>query len=53
MAPDGTGPKLVSNTEGRGTAPRWSPDGHTIYFTNCVSKDYGDDREILFAKLSP
>ena len=50
---DGANLKLVANTEGRGTSPRWSPDGHTIYFTNCISKDYGGDCEILSAKLSP
>jgi Tol biopolymer transport system component len=38
---------LVANTEGRGTAPRWSPDGKVIYFTNCVEKDYGVDCEIF------
>lgn len=53
MPPDGTNPKLVANTEGRGTSPRWSPDSKTIYFTNCVSKDYGGDCEVLSAKLSP
>lgn len=53
MAPDGSNVKLVANTEGRGTSPRWSTDGRTIYFTNCVSKDYGGDCEILSAKLSP
>jgi TolB protein len=35
----------------RGTAPRWSPDGKVIYFTNCVAKDYGADCEILSASL--
>jgi Tol biopolymer transport system component len=31
--------------------PRWSPDGKTIYFTNCAAKDYGTDCEILVSKL--
>jgi TolB protein len=44
---------LVANTEGRGTAPRWSPDGKVIYFTNCVEKDYGTDCEVLMARLTP
>ena len=47
----GSEPQLVANTEGRGTAPRWAPDGKSIYFTNCQSKDYGVDCEILVAKL--
>jgi len=51
MDADGTKPRLVANTEGRGTAPRWSPDGKAIYFTNCVAKDYGSDCEILSASL--
>ena len=52
MKPDGTDVRLVANTEGRATAPRWSPDGKTIYFTNCVSKDYGSDCEILVSRLA-
>ncbi len=52
MNPDGGEPRLVANTEGRGTSPRWSTDGKAIYFTNCMSKDYGGDCEILVAKLS-
>jgi Tol biopolymer transport system component len=40
----------IANTEGRGTAPRWSPDGKTIYFTNCVEKDYGTDCSIFMAR---
>jgi len=51
MKPDGTDVHLVANTEGRATVPRWSPDGKTLYFTNCVSKDYGTDCEILVSKL--
>jgi Tol biopolymer transport system component len=53
MDANGTDPRLVANTEGRGTAPRWSPDGNTIYFTNCVAKDYGTDCEVLMARLEP
>jgi TolB protein len=51
MRPDGSDVRLVANTEGRATVPRWSPDGKTIFFTNCVSKDYGSDCEILVSKL--
>jgi TolB protein len=51
MKADGSGVQLVANTEGRATVPRWAPDGKTIYFTNCVSKDYGSDCEILVARL--
>jgi Tol biopolymer transport system component len=51
MKPDGSDVRLVANTEGRATVPRWSPDGRTIYFTNCVSKDYGTDCEILVSTL--
>jgi len=53
MDADGTSPRLVANTEGRGTAPRWSPDRKVIYFTNCVAKDYGADCEILMTRLEP
>ena len=51
MNADGGNPRLVANTEGRATAPRWSPDGKVIYFPNCVEKDYGTDCEILTARL--
>jgi TolB protein len=53
MNTDGGNVRLVANTEGRGTAPRWSPDEKTIYFTNCMEKDYGTDCEILTARLNP
>ena len=35
MNADGSDVKLVANTEGRATAPKWSPDGKSIYFSNC------------------
>jgi Tol biopolymer transport system component len=47
---DGSDVQLVANTEGRAAAPKWSPDGTTIYFTNCVSLDFGRGCEILVAK---
>ncbi len=53
MDADGANVRLIANTEGRGTAPRWSPDGKTIYFTNCVEKDYGTDCEILMVRSEP
>jgi Tol biopolymer transport system component len=53
MDADGANVRLIANTEGRGTAPRWSPDGKTIYFTNCVEKDYGTDCEILMVGSEP
>jgi len=34
MDADGSNVKLVANTEGRATAPQWSKDGRSIYFTN-------------------
>lgn len=33
MNSDGSGVQLVADTPGRGTAPRWSPDGSEIFFT--------------------
>lgn len=51
MNRDGGKPALVANTEGRATAPHFSPDGKTIYFTNCVAKDYGVDCQIMVARL--
>jgi Tol biopolymer transport system component len=49
----GANVRLIANTEGRGTAPRWSPDGKTIYFTNCVEINYGTDCEIFMARSDP
>jgi hypothetical protein len=43
---------VVDNTTACGRpVPRWSPDGTTLYFTNCVAKDYGTDCEILVSSL--
>ena len=53
MDADGANVRLIANTEGRGTAPRWSPDGKMMYFTNCVEKDYGTDCEILMVRSEP
>jgi len=51
MNADGTNVRLVANTEGRATEPRWSIDGSKIYFSNCQKKDYGVDCQILIAEL--
>ena len=40
MDADGINVRLIANTKGRGTAPRWSPDGKKIDFTNCVEKEW-------------
>jgi len=52
MNADGTGVRLVANTEGRATSPHWSPDGSTIYFANCRKADFGSDCEVMAAKPS-
>ena len=39
MDADGGNVRLLANTEERATAPRWSPDGKKIDFTNCVQKE--------------
>jgi TolB protein len=39
MDADGAKVRLIADTEGRATAPRWSPDGKKIDFTNCVQKE--------------
>lgn len=49
MNADGSGVRLVANTEGRATEPRWSPDGKTIYFTNCKKVDFGVDCQAMVA----
>jgi len=40
MDADGGNVRLIANAKGRGTAPRWSPDGKKIDFTNCVQKEW-------------
>ncbi|MGH9821533.1 MAG: TolB family protein, partial [Pyrinomonadaceae bacterium] len=49
MNPDGSGVKLVANTEGRGTAPQWGRDGKRIYFPICKNVDFGVDCQIFVA----
>jgi Tol biopolymer transport system component len=43
--------RVVARTEGRATAPTWTPDGAAIAFTNCWSVAYGTDCDIFVAKL--
>jgi len=43
----------VANTEGRATAPKWSPDGKTIYFTNCWRTGRSAACEIFVAPAPP
>ena len=45
--------RLVANTEGRATAPRFSTDGSKIYFPLCRSVDFGADCEIFVAGVRP
>lgn len=49
MRPEGSDVRLVANTEGRATAPHRSPDGKTIYFTNCQNADFGTNCEVMTA----
>jgi Tol biopolymer transport system component len=51
MNADGTGPRLLANTEGRATEPRWAPDGKTIYFTDCRKVDFGVDCQVMAAAV--
>ena len=51
MDADGSYVRLVANTEGRATEPRWSPDGTRIYFSDCKAVDWGFDCEIFAATL--
>lgn len=51
MDADGGNVRLLPNTEGRATEPRWSPDGKMIYFTNCKKIDFGTDCQILRAEV--
>ena len=49
MNADGSEVHLVSNTEGRATSPRFSPDGKSIYFPLSRKVDYGTDCQIFVA----
>ncbi|MGH7647894.1 MAG: TolB family protein [Gemmatimonadaceae bacterium] len=49
MRADGTHIQLVAQTTGRGTTPKWSRDGSTIYFTICQIIGGGGDCEIYSA----
>jgi Tol biopolymer transport system component len=49
MRPDGTHIHRVAATTGRATAPKWTPDGHRIYFSICRRQDDGFDCEIYSA----
>jgi len=37
MDADGGNVRLIANTKGRGTAPRWSPDGKKLVFISMLS----------------
>ncbi len=53
MNADGSDVHLVANTEGRATAPKWSPDGKSIYFPLSRKVDYGSDCQIFVAPANP
>ena len=50
MKADGSGVRLLANTEGRATGPVWSGDGRRVYFSNCRKTDTGTDCEIFSAE---
>ena len=47
MDKNGNNISLIANTTGRGTAPKWSPDGRYIYMTNCAKSGSGTDCNIF------
>jgi TolB protein len=51
MKADGTEVRLLANTEGRATEPRWAPDGKTVYFTDCKKVDFGVDCQVMAASV--
>jgi TolB protein len=53
MNANGSNVRVLAETEGRATDPRWSPDGKTVYFTNCYSVAWGTDCEVFAAATSP
>jgi TolB protein len=53
MNADGSNVRLVANTEGRATEPRWSRDGSQIIFPICKKVDFGRDCQIYIAPAPP
>ena len=51
MGTDGSDVRLLADTHGRGTSPKWSPDGRSIYFTNCLPEEGGGGCEIMVVPL--
>jgi TolB protein len=51
MNADGSNVRLVANTEGRATAPKWGKQGNALYFPICRAVDFGRDCEIFVANL--
>ena len=47
MNADGSNVRLLANTEGRATEPRFSSDGAFVYFTNCRAVDFGFDCQVM------
>ena len=53
MTADGSDVRLVANTEGSATAPKWTKDGGSIYFPVCRKVDFGGDCQIFAAPAPP
>lgn len=51
VAPDGSNLRLLAATEGRGTAPKWAPDGKSIYYTICRSSQERQGCDIYVAPV--
>ena len=50
MNADGSEVRLLANTEGRATAPKWARDGLRIYFPIFKNVDFGFACEIFAAR---